>query len=168
MLHILGVARERVGNGHPAAYIRVKDSPFSSNLNRENLICLLFMRGGKVSYFNSRQWVCNKNAFHIMLGMKVYITDEKELIMEPSLKWAGNPNVEVVAKAFGLKATVQVIYFSYFCGKRSSKFIYGLSEWYDDFRWWIYKCSLHLVSHWNHLFPAFPALQKFVCLSWRR
>lgn len=63
-----------------------------------------------------------------MLGMKVYVTDEKELIMEPSLKWAGNPNVEVVAKAFGLKATVQVIYFSYFCGKCSSKFICGLSE----------------------------------------
>ncbi|KAI7737646.1 hypothetical protein M8C21_001779 [Ambrosia artemisiifolia] len=42
-------------------------------------------------------------------GMKVYVTDEKELIMEPSLKWAGNPNVAIVAKAFGLKATVQVV-----------------------------------------------------------
>ncbi|XP_068639958.1 synaptotagmin-1-like [Aristolochia californica] len=42
-------------------------------------------------------------------GMKVYITDEKELIMEPSLKWAGNPNVLVAIKAFGLKATVQVV-----------------------------------------------------------
>lgn len=43
------------------------------------------------------------------LGMKVYTTDEKELIMEPSLKWAGNPNITVVVKAFGLRATVQVI-----------------------------------------------------------
>ncbi|XP_078440724.1 calcium-dependent lipid-binding (CaLB domain) family protein [Wolffia australiana] len=42
-------------------------------------------------------------------GMKVYTTDEKELIMEPSLKWAGNPNITVVVKAFGLKATVQVV-----------------------------------------------------------
>ncbi|XP_078175106.1 synaptotagmin-2-like [Carex rostrata] len=42
-------------------------------------------------------------------GMKVYITDEKELIMEPSVKWAGNPNITVVVKAFGLKATAQVI-----------------------------------------------------------
>lgn len=42
--------------------------------------------------------------------MKVYVTDEKELIMEPVLKWAGNPNVTVAAKAYGLKATVQVIY----------------------------------------------------------
>lgn len=41
--------------------------------------------------------------------MKVYITDEKELIMEPSLKWAANPNITVAVKAFGLKATVQVL-----------------------------------------------------------
>jgi len=40
--------------------------------------------------------------------MKVFVTDEKELIMEPSVKWAGNPNVTVSVKAFGLKATVQV------------------------------------------------------------
>ncbi|KAK1366175.1 hypothetical protein POM88_041736 [Heracleum sosnowskyi] len=42
-------------------------------------------------------------------GMKVYVTDEKELIMEPALKWAGNPNVTVAVKAYGLKATVQVV-----------------------------------------------------------
>lgn len=40
--------------------------------------------------------------------MKVYVTDEKELIMEPAFKWAGNPNVTVAVKAYGLKATVQV------------------------------------------------------------
>lgn len=45
--------------------------------------------------------------------MKVYVTDEKELIMEPCLKWAGNPNVTVAVKAFGLKATVQVDIFCY-------------------------------------------------------
>lgn len=43
-----------------------------------------------------------------MPGMKVFLTDEKELIMEPCIKWAGNPNVTVAVKAFGLKATVQV------------------------------------------------------------
>ncbi|CAI9781991.1 unnamed protein product [Fraxinus pennsylvanica] len=42
-------------------------------------------------------------------GMKVYVTEEKELIMEPFLKWAGNPNVTIAVKAFGLKATVQVV-----------------------------------------------------------
>lgn len=43
-----------------------------------------------------------------MPGMKVYTTDDKELIMEPVVKWAGNPNITIAAKAFGLKATVQV------------------------------------------------------------
>ncbi|KAK6159586.1 hypothetical protein DH2020_006900 [Rehmannia glutinosa] len=38
---------------------------------------------------------------------RVYLTDEKELIMEPSMKWAGNPNVKVAVRAYGLKATVQ-------------------------------------------------------------
>ena len=29
--------------------------------------------------------------------------------MEPCLKWAANPNVTVAVKAFGLKATAQVV-----------------------------------------------------------
>ena len=29
--------------------------------------------------------------------------------MEPSIKWAANPNITVVVKAYGLKATVQVL-----------------------------------------------------------
>lgn len=40
--------------------------------------------------------------------MKVYETEEKELIMELSVKWAANPNIIVAVKKFGLKATVQV------------------------------------------------------------
>ncbi|KAJ7978613.1 synaptotagmin-2-like [Quillaja saponaria] len=51
-------------------------------------------------------------------GMKVYVTDEKELIMEPSIKWAGNPNVTVAVKAFGLKATVQVLDLQVFLSPR--------------------------------------------------
>ncbi|XP_030450106.1 synaptotagmin-1-like [Syzygium oleosum] len=51
-------------------------------------------------------------------GMKVYVTDEKELIMEPSLKWAGNPDITVAAKAFGLKATVQVVDLQVFASPR--------------------------------------------------
>lgn len=51
-------------------------------------------------------------------GMKVYVTDEKELIMEPSVKWAGNPNVTVAVKAFGLKATVQVVDLQVFAAPR--------------------------------------------------
>lgn len=51
-------------------------------------------------------------------GMKVYLTDEKELIMEPSLKWAGNPNIMVAVKAFGLKATAQVLDLQVFASPR--------------------------------------------------
>ncbi|KAJ4823638.1 Synaptotagmin-2 [Turnera subulata] len=51
-------------------------------------------------------------------GMKVYVTDEKELIMEPSVKWAGNPNITIVVKAFGLKATVQVVDLQVFASPR--------------------------------------------------
>ncbi|KAH7851638.1 hypothetical protein Vadar_014586 [Vaccinium darrowii] len=51
-------------------------------------------------------------------GMKVYVTDEKELIMEPSLKWAGNQNVMLVLKAFGLKASIQVVDLHIFAAPR--------------------------------------------------
>ena len=51
---------------------------------------------------------CSFLVFLYMAGIKVYVTGEKELIMELQLKWAGNPNILVAAKAFGLKATVQV------------------------------------------------------------
>ncbi|XP_015866917.2 synaptotagmin-1 isoform X1 [Ziziphus jujuba] len=51
-------------------------------------------------------------------GMKVYVTDEKELIMEPSIKWAGNPNITVAVKAFGLKATAQVVDLQVFASPR--------------------------------------------------
>lgn len=51
-------------------------------------------------------------------GMKVYATDEKELIMELSMKWAGNPNITVAVKAFGLRATVQVVDLQVFAAPR--------------------------------------------------
>ncbi|KAJ1424155.1 Synaptotagmin-like mitochondrial-lipid-binding domain, partial [Sesbania bispinosa] len=51
-------------------------------------------------------------------GMKVYSTDEKELIMEPLMKWAGNPNIIVAVKAFGLRATVQVVDLQVFAAPR--------------------------------------------------
>ncbi|CAI9116966.1 OLC1v1018268C2 [Oldenlandia corymbosa var. corymbosa] len=51
-------------------------------------------------------------------GMKVYSTEEKELIMEPALKWAGNPNIIIAVKAFGLRATVQVLDLQVFASPR--------------------------------------------------
>ncbi|GMH02962.1 hypothetical protein Nepgr_004801 [Nepenthes gracilis] len=41
-------------------------------------------------------------------GVKVHVTEEKELIMEPVLKWTGNPNFMVAVKACCLKITVQL------------------------------------------------------------
>ncbi|KAM5550056.1 synaptotagmin-1-like [Rosa sericea] len=51
-------------------------------------------------------------------GMKVYVTDEKELIMEPSIKWAANPNVLVAVKAYGMTATVQAVDVQVFAAPR--------------------------------------------------
>ncbi|KAL7261742.1 hypothetical protein ACSBR1_000201 [Camellia fascicularis] len=50
--------------------------------------------------------------------MKIYVTEEKELIMEPFMKWAGNPNINIAAKAFGLRATVQVVDFQVLASPR--------------------------------------------------
>ncbi|KAI3778524.1 hypothetical protein L2E82_07886 [Cichorium intybus] len=51
-------------------------------------------------------------------GMKVYTTDEKEIIMEPSFKWAANPNIHVGIKAFGLRPTVQIVDLQVFASPR--------------------------------------------------
>ncbi|XP_071689431.1 synaptotagmin-2-like [Rutidosis leptorrhynchoides] len=51
-------------------------------------------------------------------GMKVYTTDEKEIIMEPSFKWAANPNILVGIKAFGLRPTVQIVDLQVFASPR--------------------------------------------------
>lgn len=51
----------------------------------------------------------NFNLALVLSGLKVYDVHEKELVLEPAIKWAGNPNIMVTIKAFGLKATVQVI-----------------------------------------------------------
>ncbi|KAG6537042.1 hypothetical protein ZIOFF_002120 [Zingiber officinale] len=51
-------------------------------------------------------------------GIKVYTTDEKEIIIEPSLKWAGNPNVTIVVKAYGLKLSIQVVDLQIFASPR--------------------------------------------------
>ncbi|RDX99805.1 Synaptotagmin-2, partial [Mucuna pruriens] len=51
-------------------------------------------------------------------GMKIYTTDEKELIMEPSVKWAGNPNIIAAIKACGLRATIQVVDLQVFAAPR--------------------------------------------------
>jgi len=41
--------------------------------------------------------------------VKVYDTEDKEMILETPFKFAGNPNIVFVVKAFGLKTTLQVL-----------------------------------------------------------
>lgn len=41
-------------------------------------------------------------------GLKVYETNENELVMEPAFRWAGNPNIVLVLKLLSLRITIQV------------------------------------------------------------
>ncbi|CAH8379652.1 unnamed protein product [Eruca vesicaria subsp. sativa] len=42
-------------------------------------------------------------------GVKFYETNEKELLFEPSIKWAGNPNIVLVIKLMSLRIKVQLV-----------------------------------------------------------
>ncbi|KAJ7970451.1 synaptotagmin-3 [Quillaja saponaria] len=42
-------------------------------------------------------------------GLKVFETNEKELVMEPVMKWAGNPNIVLVVHMLSFQITVQGI-----------------------------------------------------------
>ncbi|XP_058094521.1 synaptotagmin-3 isoform X2 [Magnolia sinica] len=42
-------------------------------------------------------------------GMKVYETNEKEIAIEPALRWVGNPNITVMLKVLSLHLTVQLV-----------------------------------------------------------
>ncbi|XP_019086522.1 PREDICTED: synaptotagmin-3-like [Camelina sativa] len=41
-------------------------------------------------------------------GVKFYETNEKELLLEPSIKWTGNPNIVLVLKVMSFRIRVQV------------------------------------------------------------
>ncbi|GFZ05851.1 calcium-dependent lipid-binding (CaLB domain) family protein [Actinidia rufa] len=51
-------------------------------------------------------------------GLKVYETNEKELVMEPSIKWAGNPNIVLSLKLMSLRITVQLVDLQIFAAPR--------------------------------------------------
>ena len=40
--------------------------------------------------------------------MKIYETNEKQLVMEPAIRWAGNPNVVLSVKLLSVKIWFQV------------------------------------------------------------
>ncbi|GAV65991.1 C2 domain-containing protein [Cephalotus follicularis] len=45
----------------------------------------------------------------VIHGMKVFETNERELVMEPAIRWAGNPNIILVIKLMCLRITVQLV-----------------------------------------------------------
>lgn len=50
--------------------------------------------------------------FHLrsinIAGIKVYDSNEKELVFEFAVRWAGNPNIVVALKLLSLKISAQV------------------------------------------------------------
>ncbi|XP_044509247.1 synaptotagmin-3-like [Mangifera indica] len=51
-------------------------------------------------------------------GIRVYETNEKELVMEPAMRWAGNPNIVLVIKLLSLQITVQFVDLQIFAAPR--------------------------------------------------
>ncbi|KAM1336781.1 hypothetical protein ACFX13_041817 [Malus domestica] len=54
----------------------------------------------------------------IIYGLKVYETNENELIIEPAFRWAGNPNIVVVLNLLSLRITVQLVDLQVFAAPR--------------------------------------------------
>ncbi|KAK9289505.1 hypothetical protein L1049_007660 [Liquidambar formosana] len=51
-------------------------------------------------------------------GIKVYESNENELVIEPAVRWAGNPNVTLVLKLLPLRITVQLLDLQIFAAPR--------------------------------------------------
>ncbi|KAG8645252.1 hypothetical protein MANES_10G047400v8 [Manihot esculenta] len=51
-------------------------------------------------------------------GVKVYETNEKDLVMEPAIRWAGNPNIILVLKLMSLQVKVQLVDLQIFAAPR--------------------------------------------------
>ncbi|KAA8534379.1 hypothetical protein F0562_031870 [Nyssa sinensis] len=54
----------------------------------------------------------------VLQGLKIYETNERELVMEPAIKWAGNPNIVVVLTMLSLRITVQLADLQIFAAPR--------------------------------------------------
>ncbi|ONI23851.1 hypothetical protein PRUPE_2G212000 [Prunus persica] len=54
----------------------------------------------------------------IIYGLKVYETNENELVMEPAFRWAGNPNIVLVLKLLSLRIMIQLVDLQVFAAPR--------------------------------------------------
>ncbi|KAL5721124.1 hypothetical protein ACHQM5_013722 [Ranunculus cassubicifolius] len=54
----------------------------------------------------------------IINGIKVYETNEKVLVIEPAVRWAGNPNINILLKLLFLRLNVQIVDLQIFAAPR--------------------------------------------------
>lgn len=47
-------------------------------------------------------------AFMDMAGIKVHESNENEMVLEPAVRWAGNPSITLVLKILSFRITLQV------------------------------------------------------------
>ncbi|KAG5237747.1 synaptotagmin [Salix suchowensis] len=54
----------------------------------------------------------------IIQGLKVYETNEKDLVMEPAIKWAGNPNIVLMVQLLSARLRFQLVDLQIFAAPR--------------------------------------------------
>ncbi|XP_031383535.1 synaptotagmin-3 isoform X2 [Punica granatum] len=54
----------------------------------------------------------------VIHGIKVFQTNEKELVMEPAIRWAGNPNIVLSVKVLSLHIRIQLVDLQVFAAPR--------------------------------------------------
>lgn len=62
--------------------------------------------------------LCLGNLPPTISGMKAYETNEQELVMEPTFRWAGNPNIILTVKLLFLRLTIQLVDLQIFAAPR--------------------------------------------------
>ncbi|MCO5601508.1 hypothetical protein L7F22_055629 [Adiantum nelumboides] len=95
----------------PTNFVLQHKVALADQLVQEMQDILVQVRDKLVHVQQKYQKQANKHRRHAEFneGIKAFDTQESEMIIEPALKWAGNPNILVAVKAFGLKATIQLV-----------------------------------------------------------
>lgn len=83
-------------------YLLIKQISLLSTRNQQHLSSY------KYFFFFSFEFSCIEIIFIKLAGIKVHETIEKELVIEPAVRWVGNPNISLVLKFLSLPITVQV------------------------------------------------------------
>jgi len=107
---------------------------------------------------------------YLLVAMKVYVTDGNELIMESSIKWAGNSNVTFTDNGTPMGPIIQV---TLMCVR-----VCDISKWMSwyffmlkvllIFKLWIFKFPFWFVLLWSCWSLSFLILPTSMSLSWKR